>query len=278
MSLLHAITALTACLILTGDACADQLLSQAAAGVRQIIAHRGSSSDRPENTLAALRRAIEAGATAVEIDIRTTKDGRLVLSHDASLSRITHDKSIIGDKTLAEIQSLDAGSWFDPRYRDERIPTLAQALEVCRGKIDVLLDLKEQGQTYIDRVVHEVITHGEPARTIVGVRTPEQAKQFRQLLPHSRQLGLIPDPGSIEAFAAAGVEMIRLWPKWLGDDSLVPRIRKAGAKLHLNNTSGSPEEVHPLLAYAPDSISSDDPARLVATLAALRSPERHKPN
>ena len=265
------IGALLTLVLLARELHAGHPLAEAAAGVNQIVAHRGSSSDRPENTLAAIERAIATGASAVEIDVRTTLDGHLVLSHDATLARTTGEAKAIGAATLAEIQSLDAGSWFDPQYRHERIPTLRQALDSCRGKIDVLLDLKEQGQAYVDRVVAEIKTYGQPQRTIVGVRSVEQARQFRRLLPEARQLGLIPDPGSIEAFAEAKVEMIRLWPKWLSDTTLVPRVRKAGAKLHLNNTSGSADEVQPLLAHSPDSLSSDDPARLIATLAAFKA-------
>jgi glycerophosphoryl diester phosphodiesterase len=245
--------------------------AEAARHVRQIIAHRGSSADRPENTLAAFSRAIEVGATALEVDIRTAKDQHLVLSHDATLDRTTNGQGNIADKTLAEIKALDAGDKFDNRFRNERVPTLGEALTLCRGKIDVLLDLKEQGEAYAAAVAAEVRRSGEPRRTIVGVRSTQQAAQFRKLLPEARQLGLIPDPQSIEPFAAAGVEMIRLWPKWLVDPSLVERVRKTGVKLHLNNTSGSPEEVTPLLAYRPDSLSSDDPARLRNTLAQLGS-------
>ena len=235
--------------------------------VKQIVAHRGSSADRPENTLASTRRAIEVGATAVEVDVRTTKDGVLVLSHDATLDHATNGSGKINDKTLAEIQKLDAGSKFDPKFAGERVPTLEQVLTLCRGKIDVLLDLKESGETYDRQVAELVKATGDPQRIIVGVRSVEQAKQFRKLLPKARQLGLIEKPEEIEAYAAAGVEMIRLWPKWLTDATLVGRVRQAGVKLHLNGTTGAAEEVAELLKHRPDSLSSDDPARLIETLA-----------
>jgi len=244
--------------------------ADAAAEVRQIVAHRGASAERPECTLAALRRAIEAGATAVEVDVRTSRDGQLFLLHDATLDRTTSGKGLAREQSLAELKKLDAGSWFDAKYSSERIPTLREALELCRGKIDVLLDLKEQGASYAKAVAAEVRDHGDPKRTIIGVRSVEQAQQFRQLLPMSRQLGLIADPRQIEAFAKARVETIRLWPKWLSDDSLVARIRNLGVRLHLNGTTGKPQEVLPLLMHNPYSLSTDDPATLVSTLAKLR--------
>jgi glycerophosphoryl diester phosphodiesterase len=241
------------------------------ATVRQIIAHRGSSADRPENTLAAIRRAIEARATAAEVDVRTTRDGHLVLLHDATLDRTTNGAGLLREKTLAQVRELDAGSWFRPEYRGERVPSLPEALSLCGDEIDVLLDLKEQGEGYAQAVAEAVRAHGRPERIIVGVRSVEQARQFRELLPAARQLGLISAPGEIEAFAEAGVETIRLWPKWLEDARLVSRVRAAGAMLHLNGTSGAADEVQRLLEHGPDSLSSDDPARLVKTLIDLPS-------
>lgn len=245
-------------------------IAAAAARVRQIVAHRGSSTDRPENTLASTRRAIEAGATAIEVDVRTTKDGELVLLHDGSLDRTTNGKGSLKEITFAELRQLDAGSWFDEKYAGLQVPTLGEVLEVCRGKIDVLLDLKEQDEAYTAKVIAAVNQHGDPRRTIVGVRSVEQAIAFRKLLPQSRQLGLMASPKEIEAYAAAGVETLRLWPHWLVDETLVPRVRKTAAKLHLNGTDGTPEELLPLLQHQPDSLSSDNPGRLVESLQALK--------
>ncbi len=237
--------------------------------VKQIIAHRGASAERPECTLSAFARAIEVGATAVEMDVRTTRDGKLYLLHDATLNRTTDSEGTASDKTLAQLKELDAGSWFDKKYQGERIPELREALQQCKTKIDVLLDLKEQGTKYAHQVAAEVIKYGDPQRTIVGVRSVEQALLFRKLLPEAKQLGLIPNPQSIAAFVDAKVETIRLWPDWLKDKSLVPQIKKLGAQLHLNGTTGLPNEVLPLIAHQPFSLSADDPATLIKTLKSL---------
>ena len=256
---------------LNDDAGSASSLSVAAKGVKQIIAHRGASLERPECTVASIRRSIEVRATAVEMDVRTSKDGVLFLLHDTTLDRTTNGKGVAAALTIQELKQLDAGSWFKPAFKNERIPTLDEALRECRGKIDALLDLKEQGDEYDRKVAAAVRKHGMPARTVVGVRSIEQAKRFRKLLPEARQLGLIPNPNSIEGFAAAGVETIRLWPKWLAGDGvkLIDRVRKAKAMLHLNGTNGTIEEVIPLLKHSPSSLSSDDPNRLVRTLAEL---------
>ncbi len=251
--------------------------AQAAAArkVRVTIAHRGSSQDRPENTLASYRRAIEAGATATEADIRTTKDGALVSMHDADVRRTTDGKGLVKDLTLDEIRKLDAGRWFDPRFAGERVPTLREMLELCRGKIDVLLDLQEPGEEYARRIATEVRAHGEPRRTLLGIRSLEQARAFRKLLPEARQLGLIPNQQALDAFAEAGVETIRLWPKWVEQDaSLVTRVRKHGLALLLNGTTGRVEETRALLRHEPEWLSSDDPATLVQTLAKIAGKQR----
>lgn len=243
----------------------------AAKNVRQIIAHRGASLERPECTLAAINRAIDVKATAVEMDVRTSKDGVLFLLHDTTLDRTTNGSGKAADQTLAELKKLDAGSWFNAKYKSERIPTLAEGLKACRGKVDALLDLKEQGDAYDQKVAAAVKQHGDPARTIVGVRSVEQAKRFRKLLPKARQIGLIPNQAAIEAFAQAGVETIRLWPKWLtmaDGKKLVSRVKAAKAQLHLNGTTGQADEVAALLKWRPFSMSSDDPRQLIQTLRA----------
>ncbi|MEM7012901.1 MAG: glycerophosphodiester phosphodiesterase family protein, partial [Verrucomicrobiota bacterium] len=242
----------------------------ASAEVAQIIAHRGASLERPECTLASIERAIEVGATAAEIDVRTSKDGQLYILHDTTLDRTTNGVGIASELTLAELQRLDAGSWFDERYKDERIPSLAEAARTGAGKIDLLLDLKEQGDDYDKQVASVIREHGDPNRTIVGVRSVEQAKRFRQLLAESKQLALIPNVDSIEAFADAGVEFIRLWARWLekGDEP-VRRVRATGAKLHLNGASGGFAETQALLKHKPDSLSSDNPRRQLETLVRI---------
>lgn len=249
---------------------ADTDVQTAATRVTQIIAHRGASAERPECTLAAIGRAVEVGATAVEVDVRTSRDSELYILHDATLDRTTNGQGPANALTLSELQQLDAGSWFDPAYHGQRIPSLIQAAKECRGRIDLLLDLKEQGDRYDHQVVDVIRTYGDPAKTIVGVRSVAQAERFRLLLPESRQLALIPDVESIEDFAKAGVDTIRLWPRWLDDsDEPVKRVRAAGKRLHLNGTLGEFDETLGLLAFVPDSLSSDHPGRLKKTLERI---------
>jgi glycerophosphoryl diester phosphodiesterase len=227
-----------------------------------IVAHRGSSADRPENTMAAYRRAIEAGAGAIEVDLRQTKDGHLVSLHDARLDRTTNGSGPLASVALAEVLQLDAGS-------GERVPTFPQILELAKGRVDVLLDLKGQGNAYLERIIEEVRQVGEPRRIIVGVRSVEDAFYFRRHLPEARQVGLIPTPADLELFVKAGVEVVRLWPAWLADRTLIPRLQKAGAGLLVSVGKGTREEVRPVLPARPVMLFTDDPARLAQTLKSL---------
>lgn len=98
----------------------------------EIIAHRGYSAVAPENTLAAIRAAQAAGATAIEADLRTAIDGTPVLFHDVHLGRTSSGVGPVRRRTVAQLKSLDAGAWFSDEHAGETIPTLAEALE-CLG-------------------------------------------------------------------------------------------------------------------------------------------------
>lgn len=243
--------------------------AKAAAGVKEVIGHMGSCADRPGNTLAGISRAIEAKAHVAEVDVRTTKDGVLICSHDAEVDRATNGRGKVGDLTLSAIKKLDAGEKFDAKFKGERVPTLREVLELAKGKIGVMIDLKEDSDQYTKAIAREVREFGEPKRVVLGIRTVVQAEQFRRLLPDSRQIGLVPTTDDIAPFAEAGVKVIRLWPKWLSDESLVPRVRKLGLELHIGTGLGTKTEVLPLLLHKPESLSSDDPAQLLQTLAEI---------
>ena len=100
----------------------------------EIIAHRGYSARAPENTLAAVEIAIEAGADAIEWDVHVAACGTPVLFHDATLSRTSNGVGPIRSRTLAQLRELDAGSWFGPGFAGERIPSMEEALELTKGR------------------------------------------------------------------------------------------------------------------------------------------------
>lgn len=100
----------------------------------QIIAHRGSKSNRPENTLASFAEAIRVGTDGIELDVHRTRDGHLVVIHDESVDRTTNGSGLVRKLTLEQIRSLDAGSWFHPQYFRERISTLGEVIDFLEEK------------------------------------------------------------------------------------------------------------------------------------------------
>lgn len=124
-----------------------QEVSEKEAVLPQIIAHRGYSSEFPENTLASFAGAFDIGVDYIELDVQITKDGEIVVFHDTALSRITGKEGTISDYTYEELLQMDAGSWFDSSFAGERIPTLRQALELtAQNSGKVYLELKDIGE------------------------------------------------------------------------------------------------------------------------------------
>ena len=110
-----------------------QRATQPALAIPRLIGHRGAAAAAPENTLASLRKAKELGASWVEFDVKLTRDGCPVLIHDGRLERTTSGRGEVALTTLEELQKLDAGGWFAPAFRGERVPTLEAALALCAG-------------------------------------------------------------------------------------------------------------------------------------------------
>lgn len=108
----------------------------------RIVAHRGASHEAPENTLAAFRRAWDIGVECVELDVHLTKDGEVVVMHDANTKRITGRDRAVADQTLAELKELDAGAWKGSAFADERIPSIAEAIATMPAGRTLFIELK----------------------------------------------------------------------------------------------------------------------------------------
>lgn len=173
------------------------------------VAHRGASAYAPEHTLAAYRLALEQGADYVEQDLQVTKDGVLVCLHDLTLERTTNVKEVfperhrrargrarwqVSDFTLEEIKRLDAGSWFDPKFAGERVPTWQEAIDLVRGKAGLFPETKapevygSRGFDMEDLVLKQLAKNGldrpdSDARTPVIIQSfsPESLQKMRAM-------------------------------------------------------------------------------------------------
>jgi len=108
-----------------------------------IIAHRGYRAQYPENTLVAFQAAIDAGADMIELDVLLSKDRKIVVIHDESLDRTTDGQGAVSDYTLSELKALDAGIWFDSRFKGERLPTLGEVLDIVNERIPMNIEIKK---------------------------------------------------------------------------------------------------------------------------------------
>lgn len=120
-----------------------------------ITAHRGSSKDAPENTLSAIKKAIENGADYAEIDVQLTKDEKLILLHDSSFLRTTGVDKKPSEILYSDISKLDAGSWFSDDFVGEKIPSLKEVMDLSRGKLKLNIELK--GSDVSPKLISKVI-------------------------------------------------------------------------------------------------------------------------
>lgn len=104
----------------------------------QVIAHRGASFLEPENTIRAIEMAVKMGADFVEVDVRVSKDNKLVIMHDADINRTTDEKGLVKDYTVSELKKLDAGD-------KETIPTLEEVMQCVKNRIGLVIEIKEPG-------------------------------------------------------------------------------------------------------------------------------------
>lgn len=125
-----------------------------------IAAHRGAHLAYPENSIAAIEEAIRLGASVVELDVRATKDGVLVLMHDKTVNRTTSGEGEVGKHTYAEIQKMHLRGATDGEMSNLFIPTLQEALRICKGKIIVDLDFKEERREFVAKTYDLIAQEG----------------------------------------------------------------------------------------------------------------------
>ncbi len=233
------------------------------------IAHRGGiAPGYAENTLAACRRAISYGVDVIEIDLRGTRDGQVVILHDETLDRTTDGTGKVTDYTLGELKQLNAG-------RGESIPSYAEVLELVAGTgVKLLLDIKVSEVLDKGKVVRLTERHDAVLDVIVGVRTLGDLRQFRRLNPNIRTLGFIRRPEDIDDFVAAGIDIIRLWPEWIrADQEIVGKVQGLGKPVWTTAGDAPREALEELIRSGVNGILSDLPevtSRVMADFEARR--------
>lgn len=152
------------------------------------IAHRGASGCYPENTLAAFRAAIEAGADMCELDVQLSRDGAMVVIHDDRVDRTTDGNGPVASMTLAEIKRLDAGARFDVCFKGEKVPTLEEAFDLVDGRCALNIELKSPGLE--TKVANLVRARGAVGSTLISSFDWEALARIRHIAPELR-VGLL---------------------------------------------------------------------------------------
>ena len=151
-----------------------------------IIAHRGDVASAPENTIPAFRKALDLGADGIELDVRLTKDEKLVVFHDRRLERTSTGHGPVNHSTQDQVRELDAGSWYSPVFKDERPPTLDEVFESLPADFLINVEMKVimKGMRLIaHRVAETLRRHGRWDSTLVASFNPISLWELRKIEP-----------------------------------------------------------------------------------------------
>jgi glycerophosphoryl diester phosphodiesterase len=242
------------------------LLASAAWGQRQVVAisHRGEHLIRPENTIPAFEEAIRVDADFIEVDVQTTSDGALVLSHDNTVDRCTNGKGEIAKMTFDEVEQLDAGIKRGPQFAGVKIPTFDQALDLARGKIGIYVDVKNASAQ--DLVTH-IDGHGMTDHVVIYCKL-DLARKILELNP---RLKVMPESRTVEN---VGLLVEQLHPKVIaysaGDwtPEIIQAAKDARALIYVDRmgNTDAPEGWQSAIDAGADGIQTDRPGPLVEYL------------
>lgn len=230
-----------------------------------IFAHRGASAHAPENTLAAFELALEQGADAIELDVKLSADGQVVVIHDATVDRTTGTHGRVRDLSLAQLRALNAGSFFASRFSTEKIPMLEEVFEAVGRRTFINVELTNYN-TPRDHLVESVCMlvkqHNLQGRVIFSSFYASNLSKARSYLPEV-PCGLLALNGWLGAWARsfgfAFGKYAALHPN-LGDVTReqIQRVHRLKGRMHVWTVN--PEaDIRRLFEWGVDGIFTDDP-------------------
>ena len=241
-----------------------------------VIAHRGDSAHRPENTLASLASALELGVSAVEIDVQLTRDGRVVVIHDPTLDRTTSGRGDVRELTLAEVRAVSAGypSRFGDAYRGEHVPTLAEVLTLVRDRARTMIEIKKESVTDDAAGGIEALTVAEVRKLGVADKVAlisfdqRAIVRLRSLAPEisrGRIFGRTTPDQLLSEARESGSEVVLPHKSQLSDE-LVTRARAAAIEV-ATWVVDEPEELRQLARFDLYGVGSNRPGVLLDAIA-----------
>ncbi len=244
-------------------------------GVPLTVAHRGDPASAPENTLPAVEAALRSGADVLEIDLRMTADGHVVVFHDELLDRTTDGTGPLATRTLAELRTLDAGSWFSSRWAGTRIPTFDEVLPIFQGSdTRALIELKGLWTADALRsIVTGIYRHGVQNRVVLAsFEQPTLVQLWREApsLPRALIVRRLPDDVAAAAAAVGASTIVTSLRSFTVDPEAAAELRAAGFTLivYTLNRADLWQQAHDL---GVDGVVTDAPRRLAGVHAAARS-------
>ncbi|MDP2898494.1 MAG: glycerophosphodiester phosphodiesterase [bacterium] len=240
-----------------------------------VVAHRGSSRKAPENTLSSIWKAVEDHADVAEIDVQETSDGQVVLLHDNDLRRVAGLDKKIWEVSYDEIRNLDVGNWFSPGFKGERVPTLAEALDVARGRIQLNIEIKpnERNATLPEKVVKLIEEKGLASECVISSFQYEWLQRVKRLNSRLRVGYIIFE--AVGDISRLDVDLLSVQAS-LVTEELVRSVRRRKKEIHVW-TVNNPQRIARFIDLGVDGIVTDVPDAVVAMLeerATLNSIER----
>jgi glycerophosphoryl diester phosphodiesterase len=239
-------------------------------GGPHVSGHRGASARAPENTLLALDTAWRAGATLAEIDVQLTRDGHVVLMHDPTVDRTTTGHGYVKDLTLGELRALDAGGWFGPEFRGERVPTLREVLVWARNKLVLLVELKNvpfRDLPLVERTIELVDELRAEEHAVLGGFDHPVLRDIKRRRPgwplEMMYNARLADP--VGAARAAGAALVSLEPEFVLPEDI--RLLHE-ADVAVLTTLDHPDDAPPLISWGIDVLESGDPTMVIAAIRA----------
>ncbi|HLA07223.1 MAG TPA: glycerophosphodiester phosphodiesterase family protein [Anaerolineales bacterium] len=230
-----------------------------------ILAHRGDLTHAPENTLPAFQLAIQKGADGVELDAKLTSDGHVIVIHDSTLDRTTDGKGRISSCTLESVRRLDAGSWFNEKFRGTKVPLLEEVFDGIGKDRIVNIELTNYSTPrdgLVEKVCEIIKRRANQRQIIFSSFFASNLRRAAQLLPEiSRGLLAVPGLGGIWArsFGFMFGEYQALHPHISSvDRQQVGRVHRLNRRVHVW-TANTPEQIIKLKEWGVDGIFTDDP-------------------
>lgn len=225
-----------------------------------VIAHRGNHVAVPENTLASTREAINCGADYVEVDLRTTKDGHLVVMHDSKVDRTTNGVGKISEMTLAEVKALQV---FNRNKKSHRIPEFHEVLALCKGKINIYLDFKDAD---VAETWKQIKAGGMEHQVVIYINSEEQYKRWREVAPHVPLMTSLPkEVANKEQFKSFILRVYVQVVDNITNPELLEAARIQGVSVWLDVQSPTegPASWNEALQKGVQGLQTDKPAELV---------------